>query len=189
MARVGLTTLLLGSLCILFAPDAAAGSTTYEPTYPPRIIAVTAKARAFYLEFRGRHEAGGFGHAYVILGTIDGIGQVSENVVVGFMPKSAEDDYWSKFGVPVTGWVGVARSDFTRRPEARFRIAVSRTTYFRTLNKIRSLRNTWTMYVLLLRNCNDFVNEIASSVALRTPTLTVQYPVDYVTELRVLNSR
>jgi hypothetical protein len=189
MARFVPRNLLLGSLGLLFASDAVAGSSNYEPTYPPRIIAVGTEARSFYLEFRARNEVGGYGHSYVTLGTIDGIGQLHENVVVGFMPKSADDDYWSGFGVPVTGLVGVTRSDFTRRPDVRFRIAISKTRYFRTLSKIRSMRNTWTMYELLVHNCNNFLSEIASSVALHAPVMTAEYPVNYVAELRALNSR
>jgi hypothetical protein len=189
MARFVPTILLLGSLGLLLASGNAADGSNYEPTSPPRILPVSTEARSFYLEFRARNEVGGYGHSYVTLGTIDGIGRMRETVVVGFMPKSADDDYWSNFGVPVTGLVGVSRSDFTPRPDVRFRIAVSKGTYFRTLNKIRGMRNTWTMYDLLVHNCNNFVSEIASSVTLRTPMLTAEYPVNYVAELRALNSR
>jgi hypothetical protein len=189
MARFDPRTMLLwGSLGLTFASGAVAGN-TYEPTHPPRIVAIGPEARSFYLEFRARNEVGGFGHAYVILATVDGVGRVHENVVAGFMPESADDDYWSKFGVPVRGLVGVARSDFTRRPDARFRIAISKGRYFQILRKIRRLRDSWTVYQLLAHNCNSFVDEVASLLALRTPILTLQYPVHYVTELRALNSR
>ena len=46
-----------------------------------------------------------------------------QTVVAGFMPMSMIDDQWSQFGLPVTGVVGVVRSDIVRRPDARFRIA------------------------------------------------------------------
>jgi hypothetical protein len=189
MVRFVPTHVLWASLGFVFASGAVAGSASCEPTYPPHIIAVPAEARTFYLEFRARNEVRGFGHSYVTLGTIDGTGEVHETVVVGFMPKSADDDHWSKFGAPVTGWVGVARSDFTRQPAARFRISISKAGYFRVLNKIRSLRSTWTRYEILVRNCNNFLSEIASSVALRTPLITARYPVHYLAELRALNSR
>ena len=104
------------------------------------------------------------------------------------MPRSADDDYWSKFGLPVTGMLGVTRSDLLRRPDARFRIAVNESTYLRLVSKVRSLRRTWTQYELVVHNCNSFVSEIASSVGLRTPLITAQYPVGYVTELRALNA-
>jgi hypothetical protein len=139
------------------------------------------------VEFRARND-GGFGHSYVTLGTIDAIDQVQQTVVAGFMPKSASDDHWSKFGIPVTGSVGTTRSDFVRRPDVGFRIAISKAAYFRVVKKIRSQRVTWTRYELLLRNCNNFVSEIASSAGLRTPMVTAQYPVRYLTELRALNS-
>jgi len=173
---------------MLLPAGAGAGSSTYETTYPPRIIAAAAEARSFYVEFRARDD-GAFGHSYVTLGTIDAIGQLQETVVVGFMPKGAEDDRWSKFGIPVSGSVGVSRSDFVRRPNARFRVAISRVTYFRLVNKVHALRKAWTTYELLVRNCNNFLSEIAGSAGLRTPIVTAQYPVRYVADLRALNSR
>jgi hypothetical protein len=63
------------------------------------------------------------------------LGQLQETVAVGFMPKGAEDDRWSKFGIPVTGSVGVSRSDFARRPNA----AINRVTYVRLVRKVRAL--------------------------------------------------
>jgi hypothetical protein len=179
---------LLGSLGLLLATGAEAGNDTYERTQPPRIIAVAADARSFYLEFRARNEVGGFGHSYIALGTVNASGQRRQTVVVGFMPRSTDDDYWSKFGLPVTGRLGVTRSDLLRRPDARFQIAVNESTYLRLVGKVRSLRRTWTQYELVIHNCNNFVSEIASSVGLRTPLLTAQYPVGYVTELRALNA-
>ena len=178
---------LFGTLGLLLVTAADAGD-TYEPTHPPRIFAVPADARAFYLEFRARNEVGGFGHSYVTLGAIDASGQGHQTVVVGFMPRSADDDYWSKFGLPVTGLVGVTRSDLVRRPDARFRIAINETTYLRLVSEVRSLRKTWTHYGLVVHNCNSFVSEIASSVGLQTPLITAQYPVGYITELHALNA-
>jgi hypothetical protein len=188
MARLLANAWLLASLVfpVVTAADAA---DTYEPTSAPRILAVTDDARSFYLEFRARNEVGGFGHSYVTLGSIAASGQEHQTVVVGFMPKSANDDYWSKFGLPVTGLVGVSRSDLLRRPDTRFRIVLDRATYFRVVSEIRSLRKTWTQYELVVQNCNNFASEIASSVGLRTPLITAQYPISYVTELRALNPR
>jgi hypothetical protein len=188
MVRFSSKAWLFGTLGLLLVTAADAGD-TYEPTHPPRIFAVTADARSFYLEFRARDEVGGFGHSYVTLGTIDASGQVRQTVVVGFMPKSADDDYWSKFGLPVAGIVGVTRSDLLRRPDARFRIALNKATYFRVVSEIRRFRKIWTHYGLVVHNCNSFVGEIASSVGLRTPLIAAQYPVSYVAELRALNSR
>jgi len=178
---------LLGSLGLLRVTAANAGD-TYEPTHLPRIFALPPDARSFYLEFRARNEADGFGHSYVTLGTTDANGQGHQTVVVGFMPRSADDDYWSKYGLPVAGLVGVTRSDLLRRPDARFRIALNKATYFRVVREIRGLRKTWTQYELVVHNCNNFVSEIASSVGLRTPLITAQYPISYVADLRALNS-
>jgi len=187
MARFVLKAWLLGSLAVFPVTAADAGDTS-EPTRPARILAVTADARAFYLEFRARNETGGFGHSYVALGTIDASGQGHQTVVVGFMPRSADDNYWSKFGLSVTGLVGYTRSDLLRRADAGFRVVLSRPRYFRLVSEIRSLRKTWTNYELVVHNCNSFVGEIASSVGLRIPLITAQYPVGYITELHALNA-
>ena len=179
---------LPGCVVLLLVTGAEAGNDMCEPTQPPRIIAVAADARSFYLEFRARNEVGGFGHSYITLGTVDASGQGRQTVVVGFTPWSAADDYWSKFGLPVTGFVGLARSDLLRQPDASFRIVLSKPNYFRVLNKILSLRHTWTSYELVIHNRNGFVSEIATSLGLRIPVVTAQYPVRYVAELRALNS-
>jgi hypothetical protein len=187
MARLFSNAWLIGSLGLLLVTAANAGD-TYEPTHPPRIFAVAADSRSFYLEFRARNEVAGYGHSYVTLGTIDPSGQGHQTVIVGFMPRSADDDYWSKFGLPVTGMLGVTRSDLVRRPDARFRIVINKPMYFRLVSEVRSLRRTWTEYELVVHNCNNFVSEIAGSVGLRTPLITAQYPVGYVTELQALNA-
>jgi hypothetical protein len=86
--------------------------------------------------------------------------------------QEQDDDYWSKFGLPVTGRLGVTRSDLLRRPDARFRIAVNESTYLHLVGKVRSLRRTWIQYELVVHNCNSFVSEIASSVDLQRSTLS-----------------
>jgi hypothetical protein len=183
------TILLLSGLAVIFPATTGAGSTNYEPTYPPRILSVGAQARSFYIEIKARNEVGGFGHSYVSLGTIDESGHVRETVVAGFMPKSADDDRWARFGVPVTGHVGVVRSDFVRRPAVRLRMIISRERYFRAVHKLYILRHNWKTYEVLVYNCNSFVSQIADVVGLRTPLVAAQFPVRYVTELRAINSR
>jgi hypothetical protein len=161
----------------------------YEPTYPPRMLAASAGATAFYMEFRAREEADGFGHSYVTLGEMDAGGATRQTIVAGFLPDGADSDRWSKVGLPVAGSVGVTRSDLAGQHHARFRVPISRAQYVRVVQKIRHLRRTWTMYELLLRNCNSFVGRVAGAVGLRTPMLAAQYPVRYVAELRSLNAR
>ena len=164
-------------------------SAEYEPTYAPRMLAISAAATAFYIEFRAREEAGGYGHSYVTLGEIETSGAARQTVVAGFLPDGADSDRWSKVGVPVAGAVGITRSDIAGRHHARFRVPISRAQYVRAVRKIHHLRRTWRTYELLLRNCNSFASEIAGAVGLRTPGVTAQFPVRYVTELRSLNSR
>jgi hypothetical protein len=188
MARVLLWVGLILSLALLPVSDVGAGNTNYEPPLPPRIVWATTDARSFYVEFRARSETGGFGHAYVTLGTIDSSGQLQQTVVAGFMPRGMRDDFLSQFGVPVAGVVGVVRTDLVRRPDVRLRIAISKANYYRIVSRILEARRTWTTYELLLVNCNTFVSEIASIAGLRTPVLVAQFPIAYVSELRSLNS-
>jgi hypothetical protein len=116
---------LIVSLVLIPSSAADAGNANYEPTYPPRIMPAATDARSFYAV---RDEAGGFGHLYNTLGIVGLNGEVRQTVVAGFMPMSMIDDYWSQFGLPVTGMVGVVRSDIVRRPDTRFRIAIKRQT-------------------------------------------------------------
>ena len=185
VSAISLAMALAMLLCQTVQPARA----EYERTHPPLILPASPEATAFYVEFRARDEADGFGHSYVTLGSIDTSGRMHQTVVVGFVPKSADDDHWSKFGLPVTGLVGATRSDFARRPRVRFRVVISRTQYFRVLQEIRNLRRTWATYQLLLRNCNSFAGQIAVTIGLHAPTLTAQYPIHYMAELRTLNSR
>ena len=179
-----------GLMVSLVLPAATnAGSPSYEPAHAARIVPINWAARSFYAEFRARDEAGGFGHSYVTLGTVDFAGESRQTVVAGFMPRGEMADRWGRFGMPVAGMVGVSRSDFVRRPDARFRIHISEAKYYRVLSKIQEMRRTWTTYELLLSNCNSFVSEIASTAGLSVPLIPARLPVDYVGELRALNSR
>jgi hypothetical protein len=177
------------SIVMLWQVSAEAGNSNYEPTYPPHVTRATAEAKSYYIEFRARTEVGGYGHAYVALGAVDVAGHAQETVVIGFMPKGRDDDYWSQFALPVRGTVGVVRSDVVGRPAIRFRVAIGKAKYDQVVSSIHRLRSRWTAYDLLGRNCNSFVGQVADSIGLRTPTLTAQYPVSYISELRALNSR
>jgi len=179
-----------GVIASLLLPSVTnAGNPSYEPPHAARISPINWQARSFYAEFRARDEAGGFGHSYVALGTVDFAGESRQTVVAGFMPRGEMADHWSRFGVPVAGMIGVVRSDLVRRPVVRFRIPISEVKYYRVLSKIQEMRRTWTTYELLLSNCNSFVSEIASAVGLRAPLISAQFPVGYVGELRALNTR
>jgi hypothetical protein len=181
-------SLVAAVLSILACQTVQPARAEYERTHAPLILPASPEAATFYVEFRARDEADGFGHSYVTLGSTDASGRMFQTVVVGFLPKGADDDRWSKFGLPVTGLVGATRSDVAGRPRIRFRVVISRTQYFRVLQEIRNLYRTWTTYQLLLRNCNSFAGQIAIALGLHAPMLTAQYPVRYMSELRALNS-
>jgi hypothetical protein len=46
------STIALMSCLMLLPACAGTGNSTYEPTYPPRIIAAAAETRSFYVEFQ-----------------------------------------------------------------------------------------------------------------------------------------
>ena len=182
-AKFGLTIGLMAAL----HGTGHAGDSGYEPTHPARIAAAPADARSFFIEFRARREVGGFGHSYVLLGTVDSSGATRVTVIAGFMPKGADDDRRSRLGLPVNGLVGVTRSDLIQQPVARVRMSVNEATYYRLVAQVQSLRKTWGTYEVLLRNCNSFVGEVASAAGLMAPFLSAQFPVMYIEELRRLN--
>jgi hypothetical protein len=113
------------ALAMLVCQTVQPARAEYERTHPPLILPASPEATAFYVEFRARDEVDGFGHSYVTLGSTDTGGRTHQTVVVGFLPKSADDDRLSKFGLPVTGLVGATRSDFAGRPRIRFRVVVT----------------------------------------------------------------
>ena len=168
---------------------ASAGTSTYEQTSPPRITATAPGARAFYIEFRGRSEEGGFGHAYMVLGSVGRDGRQHETTVFGFVPKDADDEFWSQFALPVTGMIGVSQSDFTPSPDVAFRVALTRPQHDQLVRDIAGLQESWTTYLLLGHNCNDLMGAVARSLGLWTPLITVQLPVRYVIELQAINTQ
>jgi hypothetical protein len=115
MARLITTISIVVQLAMLLNSTARAGSGNYEPTHPPYIAEVPVEAKSFYIEFRARNEVGGFGHSFVTLGTIDAFGHLRRTIVVGSMPKSGDDEYWSPFGLP--------GSRISRRDKIRLRSA------------------------------------------------------------------
>jgi hypothetical protein len=182
-AKLALTIGLMAA----FHGTGHAGDSGYEPTRPARIAAAPADTSSFFVEFRARKEVGGFGHSYLLLGTIDSSGVAHVTVIAGFMPKGPDDDRWSRLGISVNGIVGVTRSDLIRQPVARIRLTVNEATYYRLVAQVHSLRKTWGTYEVLLRNCNSFVGEVANASGLRAPLLSAQFPVMYIEEIRQLN--
>ena len=77
---------------LLLPAVTSAGTPSYEPVHAARIVPIIWAARTFYVEFRARDDAGGFGHSYVTLGTIDFAGESRQTVVVGFMPRGETAD-------------------------------------------------------------------------------------------------
>ena len=176
-------------LAIFGSADAAiAGATTYEPTQPPYLVPMEPGAHGFYIEFCGRSETDGFGHAYIVLGAIDRSGRRRRTAVFGFVPRTADDELWSQFAIPVSGMIGVSRSDFMADPDVRYRLPLRRADYNAILRNLAGLQEQWTIYALIGQNCNDLVGAIARSIGLEAPIFAAQLPTSYVAELRAINA-
>jgi hypothetical protein len=168
---------------------ALAGGGNYETTRAPYVNSLPDGAHAFYAEFRGRNEDGGFGHAYVVLGARDAAGHRHDSVVFGFVPKGPDDERWSQIAIPVEGLVGVSRSDFSIHPDVRYRVSIRRQDYHRVLRELRTYHSEWRVYALIGQNCNDLVGTVARSLGLDAPLIALQMPTSYVAELRALNAK
>ena len=166
----------------------AAMAGTWETTYLPYVRPAPAHARSYYIEFRGRSEIAGFGHAFITLGDIDAAGRSQQTAVFGFVPQGDFDQFLSPTALPVQGSISVSLSDFTPHPDVRFRVPISRAQYDRIVGMIGEYRATWTVYELLLHNCNNFVAEVAGSLGLKLPPTTIELPVDYVADLKSANA-
>jgi hypothetical protein len=184
-----LITSLSVAVGLAVVTTAVAADAGHERIRPPFVTQVVGEAQLFYIEFRARDAKDGFGHSYVTLGAFDARGRRQQTVILGFNTKTADDDYWSLFAVPVTGVVGVTRADLVQQPDVYFRVSLSKSKYDRVVRGIPRLQRDWTMYQLLARNCNSFVGHVAQAIDLSTPLLTAQFPTRYVLELKALNTK
>lgn len=152
------------------------------------MLPVSTAATSYYVEFRGRSEDGGFGHSYITLGYADAGGHTHRTTIFGLVPTTRDDEFLSQFAVPVSGSIAVTKSDFTPHPDVSYRVSIARADYVRIVRDIAALQNSWTIYALVGQNCNDLIADIARSVGLATPALTIQLPVAYVAELKAVNA-
>ena len=179
---------VLACSAAVFCGPARAGNGGYEPTRGPYVEALPAGAHTFFAEFRGRNDAEGFGHAYVVLGATDGSGRRRNTLIFGFMPKTVDDQRLSQIAAPVDGIVGVSRSDFSVLPDVAFRVPLRRNDYARILHDVRVYQAEWTIYSLIGRNCNDLLGRVAESLGLQAPLIGLQGPTSYVAALKAINS-
>ena len=99
--------------------------------------------------------------------------------------QSMIDDYWSQFGLPVTGVVGVVRSDIVQTTRRSLPNSHQQGKLLSDREQDPDMRRTWSTYELLLSNCNSFVSEVAAPPA---SARCWRHSVAYVSELRTLNS-
>jgi hypothetical protein len=166
-----------------------AGSGHYEPTMRPKLVPLQADARNFFIEFRGRREHGGNGHAYMVLGNVNGAGRIQNALTFGFAPQTRRDEDLSVWALPVSGMISMTRSDIIARPDSVFRLHLTRSQYEAIAASLAGLEATWTVYSLIGSNCNDFMAIIAQRLGLATPIITLLPPADYIVALKALNGR
>ena len=160
---------------------------TFEPLQAVHVSPASTAAASYYVEFRGRSEVDGYGHSYITLGYADTGGRSHRTTIFGFVPTTADDQFWSQFAVPVGGTIAVTKSDFTPHPDVRFRAPLTRADYLHITHDLADLQKSWTVYLLAGHNCNDLMAHIARLAGLATPALTILLPVAYVAELKAIN--
>ena len=174
--------------CLAAASLSACSSVdNFEPLQAVHVSPASTAAVSYYVEFRGRSEVDGYGHSYITLGYADTGGRSHRTTIFGFVPTTADDQFWSQFAVPVGGTIAVTKSDFTPHPDVRFRVPLKRADYLRITRDLAASQQSWTVYLLVGHSCNDLMAEVARSVGLATPALTILLPVAYVAELKAIN--
>ena len=182
-------TIAIAFFTFLLAPQnqANAGSFIGE-----EVIYTTAFCRhrppndAIYLEFRARTDDE-FGHSYIVLQFVDKDGKSQCTSVFGFEPAAGvPSGIFTLLGVP--GSIGYTNDDLTVKAFERYGVRIERQTYRNIVRAVEGMRRSWTVYQLLFVNCNAFAGEIAGLAGLQVPMDTAALPVDYIRQLRELNS-
>jgi hypothetical protein len=186
LRSISIAIAFLTALITVFDQASAGSFTGEEIVYPPAICRNQPARNAIYLEFRARTDDE-FGHAYIVLKLVDRSGKVQCTGVFGFEPAAgAPSGIFTLLGAP--GTVGFTDDDLTAKPAERYRIRISRQTYRNIVRAVEDMHHSWTVYQLLFMNCNTFAGEIATLAGLHVPISTAALSVDYIRQLRDLNS-
>ena len=187
MLRFATSAIALLAFALTTLNQADAGSFVGEEViYAPTFCQHRQASDAVYLEFRGRTDDE-FGHSFVVLHFVDKSGKSQCTSVFGFEPAAGvPSGIFTLLGVP--GSVGYTDDDMTANPVERYRIRIGHQTYRNIARAVEDMRRSWTVYQLFFVNCNAFVGEIAGLAGLQVPTDTAALPVDYIRQLRKLNS-
>jgi hypothetical protein len=146
-------------------------------------------AGRYFVEFRSR-SALSYGHTFIVHGRMNERGPIASSQVAGLHPAGDDPTPWL-IGhiIPVPSETGPSDGDLDERyVSARYRVQLSEPEYRRVTAYIKQLQASSPTWHAITYNCNAFVADIARYMGLQTPSSTLLYPADFISELRTLNS-
>ena len=149
-------------------------------------------AGRYFIEFRSRY-ALSYGHTFLVHGRLNAkgeIGELSEKNVAGFHPAGAGPELWMLGHViPVQAETGPSDGDTEEEyVSARFRVYLSEAEYNHFLPKLKEKQASNAMWHAAGYNCNMWVGQLAEYIGLKAPLNHLQYPANYINEMRQLNT-
>jgi hypothetical protein len=180
----------LAGLCALAISAAVQVSTaqaTDFPYQPPTAAETrTIPGKPYFIEFRAR-SALSYGHTFLVHGRV---GQkITKDDVVGLHPISESPVPWMVGHlVPVISETGASDGDYEDEYViARYRVFLTEAEYKDILAHMRYMQSHSPLWHAVLYNCSAFVGDVAKYMGLKAPFITVQYPADYINELKAMN--
>ena len=147
------------------------------------------EAGHYFIEFRARH-ALSYGHTYAAFGRLNARGDIVESEVAGLHPAGDSPVPWM-IGhlVMVPSETGPSDGDLEEQYiAARYRVVLNEADYKRVVAYIRKLQASSPVWHAVVYNCNAFVADIARSMGLKAPGLTLLYPATFINTMRELNT-
>ena len=149
-------------------------------------------AGRYFVEFRSRY-ALSYGHSFLVHGRLNQkgeIGALSAKNVTGFHPAGQGSELWTVGHVlPVPAETGPSDGDLEEEyVSARFRVYLTEAEYMRVAAHIRERQANPPLWHAALYNCSAWIGDIARFMGLQAPANFVQYPANYINEMRRLNT-
>jgi hypothetical protein len=169
----------------------SADATDAPTAATPRRKATTSgekSAYPYYIEFRSR-SAQSYGHTFSIFGRLDSHGNILTKEVAGLHPATESPIPWM-IGhlVLVPSETGASDGDLEDQyVTARFRVDLTEAEYVKLVAYIREHQAHSPVWHAVLYNCNAWVGDVARFMGMEAPLATLQYPEDYIDELRDMN--
>ena len=173
-------------------PNSFVGLTSATQPKKGKIKPAEAAAGGYFVEFRSRYAAS-YGHTFLVHGRLNEkgeIGPLTPDQVAGLHPATESPTPWMiGHVVPVPSETGPSDGDLEEEyVSARFRVMLSEPEYRRVVAHIREKQRNSPMWHAVMYNCNAWVGEVARYMGLKTPVNALQFPAEYITELRELNT-